>query len=298
MKKIKQLDTIKSTTMFLIDEDIEAKFKEQTTESAEFLKEAMAHIDTKEGLSTFIRNNKESIEMLITVLGISGEKLKRVVTMLRVQKGYTFASEWDEKRLQKEMSSSENIMEEYCELFLNGRNLDKYKQLIPQYILDDFCIDSEVMERISNVDILAKFYKKKKFTAYTAQYTAAYVKRVKACVENIISPLGFNLQSGEIDGVGKDLLYFTNDEKYIILTCNYSLTTGAGQTKYYKTKVKPIYDNIRKKDNIIMVNMLDGAGWVARSADFKKIFNDCNYYTNLQKIDSISELTKEFFNIQ
>ena len=102
MKKIKQLDAIKSTTMFLIDEEIEAKFKEQTTESAEFLKEAMAHIDTKEGLSTFIRNNKESIEMLITVLGISGEKLKRVVTMLRVQKGYTFASEWDEKRLQKE----------------------------------------------------------------------------------------------------------------------------------------------------------------------------------------------------
>lgn len=298
MKKIKQLDAIKSTTMFLIDEEIEAKFKEQTTESAEFLKEAMAHIDTKEGLSTFIRNNKESIEMLITVLGISGEKLKRVVTMLRVQKGYTFASEWDEKRLQKEIASSESLMEEYCELFLNGRNLDKYKQLIPQYILDDFCIDAEVMGRISNIDILAKFYKKKKFTAYTAQYTAAYVKRVKACVENIISPLGFNLQFGEIEGVGKDLMYFTNDEKYIILTCNYSLTTGAGQTKYYLTKVKPIYDNIREKDNIIMVNMLDGAGWVARSADFKKIFNDCNYYSNLQKIDSISELTKEFFNIQ
>lgn len=298
MKKIKQLEAIRSTTMFLLDENIEHEFNELVTNKVKSYQKAMIGIGTEEGLRSFIVNNPDSIEMLETVLGISGERMKRVVTMLRVNKGYTFDTEWTETKLQRQLVDDMQLLDEYCELFLKGRELDKYKQLIPKFILDDFCIDENIISRVTNADILAKMFKKKNDTLYTSRYSAYYFNKVKDEISRSISPLGLSLETGNIDNVAQGVQYLTNGEKYIIITFNYSLTTGQGQTDYHRKKVQPIYQNIRNKDNIILVNLLDGAGWVGRSADFKKIYNDCNYYANLNKIDIISELAMEFFNIK
>ena len=93
------------------------------------------------------------------------------------------------------------------------------------------------------------------------------------------------------------VLNLRDGEKYIIVTSSYSLTTGQGQSEYYR-RIEPIYKNIRDKDNIKLINCLDGAGWIARSSDFKGIYNDCDYYANLQSINIIGDVAKEFFNIQ
>ena len=298
MKKIKQIEAIKSTTMFLLDENIEHEFDELVTKKVKSYQKAMIGIGTEEGLRSFIVNNAYSIEMLETVLGISGERMKRVVTMIRVNKGYTFDTEWSETKLQKELAADEQLLTEYCELFLKGRELDKYKRLIPKFILDDFCIDENIISRVTNDDILTKMFKKKNDTSYTSRYSTYYFNKVKEEVSRVVSSFGLSLETGDIEGVAQGVQYLTNGEKYIIITFNYSLTTGQGQTDYHRKKIQPIYQGIRKKDNIVLVNLLDGAGWVGRSADFKKIYNDCNYFANLNRIDIIGELAKEFFNIQ
>lgn len=298
MKKIKQIEAIKSTTMFLLDENIEHEFDELVTKKVKSYQKAMIGIGTEEGLRSFIVNNADSIEMLETVLGISGERMKRVVTMIRVNKGYTFDTEWSETKLQKELAADEQLLTEYCELFLKGRELDKYKRLIPKFILDDFCIDENIISRVTNDDILTKMFKKKNDTSYTSRYSTYYFNKVKEEVSRVVSSFGLSLETGDIEGVAQGVQYLTNGEKYIIITFNYSLTTGQGQTDYHRKKIQPIYQGIRKKDNIVLVNLLDGAGWVGRSADFKKIYNDCNYFANLNRIDIIGELAKEFFNIQ
>ena len=298
MKKIKQIEAIKSTTMFLLDENIEHEFDELVTKKVKSYQKAMIGIGTEEGLRSFIVNNADSIEMLETVLGISGERMKRVVTMIRVNKGYTFDTEWSETKLQKELAADEQLLTEYCELFLKGRELDKYKRLIPKFILDDFCIDENIISRVTNDDILTKMFKKKNDTSYTSRYSTYYFNKVKEEVSRVVSSFGLSLETGDIEGVAQGVQYLTNGEKYIIITFNYSLTTGQGQTDYHRKKIQPIYQGIRKKDNIVLVNLLDGAGRVGRSADFKKIYNDCNYFANLNRIDIIGELAKEFFNIQ
>lgn len=296
MKKIRQIEAIKSTTMFMLDDAIEQEFDALITSKVTSYKDAMVGIGSEEGLRKFIINNPDSIEMLETVLGISGERMKRVVTMLRVSKGYTFDSEWTESKLQKELKSDKQLLSEYCELFLKGRELDKYKQLIPKFILDDFCINENILKRVTNDDILTKMFKKKNDTTYTSKYSLHYLSMVKEKVNAIISPLGFILQNGNIEGVGNNLQFITDGQKYIILTYNYSLTTGQGQTDYYR-KIQRIYQNIRQNDDIILINLLDGAGWIGRSADFKKIFNDCHYFANLRTINIIGDIAKEFFNI-
>lgn len=50
--------------------------------------------------------------------------------------------------------------------------------------------------------------------------------------------------------------------------------------------------------NYLLVNILDGAGWVARGADYQKIHTDCNYFLNLANINKIETIITEYFNIQ
>ena len=50
-------------------------------------------------------------------------------------------------------------------------------------------------------------------------------------------------------------------------------------------------------NNIIVINILDGAGWVGRAADFRKIYADCNYFLNLKSLDKLNDIITEFFNI-
>ena len=296
MKKISRIEAIRTTTMFLLDDNIEQEFDELIRKKVNDYQQAMLGIGTEEGLRTFIVNHSDSIEMLETVLGISGERMKRVVTMLRVNKGYTFDTEWNETKLQKELTKDENLLMEYCELFFKGSSLEKYQRLVPKFILDDFHIDANVISRVTNFDILAKMFKKKNDTTYTSRYSVHYTDVVKKSITQYLASMGLALESGSIEGVGTDLQYINYGEKYIILTFNYSLTTGQGQTDYQR-KVRTIYQNIRQKDNIILVNMLDGAGWVARSADFKKIYEDCSYFVNIKNINMTGEIAKEFFKI-
>ncbi len=282
--------------MFLIDETIEKDFNDLIAKEVLRYQQAMVGIGTLEGLQSFIKSNNDSIEMLETVLGISGEKMKRITTMIRVRKGFIFDTEWNEKKLQKKLTENNALMDEFCDLFFNGKNSDLYKRQIPQYILDDFCIDNSTIDRITNNDTLTKLFKKKQETSYTAPYATAYQNRLKRDIEARIAPLGFSVEEGRVNGINEDSCYITDGTKYIVIQNSYLLTTGPGQTKIAK-KISGIYRNIREREDIVLINMLDGAGWVARSTDYKKIYNDCHYFANLQNVDIVEQVVKDFLNI-
>ena len=78
---------------------------------------------------------------------------------------------------------------------------------------------------------------------------------------------------------------------------NYTVTTSNNQT-IYADKVQKIRSAIAGKDNYVLLNILDGAGWVARNADFNKVYNNCNHFLNLSNIDKIDAIIKETFNIR
>lgn len=298
MTKISKIKAIKSTTMFLIDIPLEKEFEKEVVRQIDGIKQQMKDITQKESLVKFITEHTDSIKMLETVLGISGERMKRVVNMLRVQKGYTFDTEWNEERLQRELVANPTLMEEYCSLFLRGREMEEYRSAIPQFILDDFCIDEATVKRVMNDDVLRKLVKTKIKTAWTSRYSTVYEQRINNAIRDEITPLGLSVIHGDLEGIGKNLYYITDGTNYIIYTFSFSLTTSAGQTKYYENIVQPIYKAIHEKQNCCLVNILDGAGWIGRGADYKKIYQDCHYFLNLNSIKEIANICKSFFNIE
>jgi hypothetical protein len=71
-------------------------------------------------------------------------------------------------------------------------------------------------------------------------------------------------------------------------------TTSSGQTVRANEQNKIYQDiigrNIRYNENRILINIIDGAGWLARRSDLRKLYNGCHYcinYNNLNQLDSI-----------
>lgn len=297
IKKISIEEAIRSTTMFLNDSTIENQFEKKIVEEMEGYKK-MKGIATQKGLEAFIHEEPTSIKKIITVLGISGEKFKRVVTMIRVNKGYTFDSEWDELRLRNELCEKPDLMNEFCELFLSGRNNWKFQRLIPKFILNDFCIDQDILNRLCNEDILRKLTKSSVSSAYNKAYANHYAQQIINRITDLVEQYGLHYQYAPVKEIGESNLHtITNTEKSIIVNFQFNLTTSRGQTEYAEKVIRHQRRKCGTKPNIVMVNMLDGAGWIARASDYKKIYYDCDFFLNLQNIHQLESIAKQTFNI-
>ena len=296
--KISLRSAIKETSMFIIDADVEAKYEQLVSKEVADYKASMLCISEKNGLESFIRSSSESVKKLRTVLGISGEKFKRVVSMLRVMKGYTFDTEWSEEKLQSELVKSQQLMDEFCELFLNGRSLQKYKALIPKYILDDFRIDADVIARICSEDILRNLIKDSYSSAYYKDYSSVYARLVEDKLKAMTDKYGLKYENKPLENISREPLHLIgNTEKYVIVNYQFNLTTSKQQTFYAEKVIAPLKSICRGNSDLLMVNILDGAGWVARSSDYKKIYNSCDVFFTLKTLDNLEGIIKDFFNI-
>ena len=51
-------------------------------------------------------------------------------------------------------------MDEICDLLMKGANLDKYKELIPAFYLENFLIDAATLGRLASPDDIRRLIKK------------------------------------------------------------------------------------------------------------------------------------------
>lgn len=298
MEKIKLTDALKSTTMFLVDNEVEIAMEKQIVDTIKLYQQKMLGIGIKEGLAKFIRSNKESIYMIETLLGISGEKLKRVVSMIRLKQGYTFDSEWSEEKIQKELSQKTSMMDEFCDLFINGKNMESYQDFIPGFILQDFKIDADTLGRLSNEDFLRFLIKSRLIATYSAKYSHSYDKAIADVILPYTNSVGLSYFPTILQSVSSTVCYIiTDNSRRIIINFSFLSTTSNSQNKYWKDHISPVYKESRNDDDTIVINILDGAGWIGRSNAYKSIYYDCDYFLNLNNLDKIKTIINEFFNI-
>lgn len=298
MKKLEYKEAFRTTTMFLSDSKIEAHYEDFLNSQIKLIKDKLDGIGTLPGLESYIRSESDSIDNIITLLGISIEKFKRVVSWIRLSQGYTFESEWTTTKLRSELIEKKQLMKEYCELLSSGYVSPKFAAIIPRFILHDFRIDNEIVARLKNDDYIRNLIKDKITTEYNARYCDLYYEKLNNQIKDIAIGFGLEYESKTIQGFGSNpLKAISSLNKHVIINAHFYLTTSSNQTKYYNEVIKPIVQNAQSNPNTIIVNLLDGAGWIGRSSDYKKIYQDCDYFLNLKSIDKLNWIIKEFFNI-
>lgn len=297
MGKLSKNEALKSITMFLIDEKTEAKYQNKIATELQEYQNSMLSIATKEGLEEFIRNDENAIERLTTILGLSGERFNRVISTLRVQKGFLFTTEWSDSVLRNSLLENQTWMDEFCELLLNGRNIPQYQAIIPSFTLNYFHIDAEVIARICSDDVLGRQIKSSCSTKYNKEITYAYAKRVDDKIRSIVGTYGLHYENMVLpDGPNESLNLIHDTEKYIIVSYQYSVTTGKGQSDF-ADKLTNIRRMVRGNEKIKMLSLLDGAGWLVRGSDWNEVYGSCDYFLTLNTLDQLDDIIKEYYNI-
>lgn len=294
---------IKSTTMFYIDDELEKEFDTEVEKDVREIKSELLGITTEEGLKSYIRSNPKSLDRITSIMNISEEKFKRIITMLRVEKGYMPTGEWTLTGLRNQMIASVEWMDEVCNLLQSGARLEAYQKLIPGFYLTNFVIDANIMGRIANDDDIRRLVRQGYEGRYNNKIGDSFYNRVYQYVKRLCDVEGLTtISKEEIPMAGRVIPIAIPDIQHprILIDVTYGITTSSAQTKYAeKTEVLCNVlreKNYQKPDNekIIYINVVDGAGWVARQSDLNKIHRSSDYLVNLNTLDTIKEVIEYY----
>lgn len=295
---------IKSATMFYFDSDLEKEFENLAGADIKELQSMPPSIATMDGIRKYVRDNKKALHNITSLLNISEERFKRIITMSRIQKKHMPTSEWSLLKIQKEMIEHPEFMDEVCELFLQGATLYKYKNLIPTYYRENFQINASTVGRIGNSDDIRRLVKRGLEGKYSNRIGDSFFKAVQDKIVKICDQAGLTyVIKGNVQSIGRTIgitVAAVNSPRILIdITCN--ITTASGQSGYAKiaettaSKIRELNNGKTTKQKLVFVNVVDGAGWVARRSDLEKIHRCSDYLLNLQTLETIGDIINYYF---
>lgn len=185
MRKI-TFEDWKNSMSFMIDDEFDNHFLHSIKPLTTFINQSSVNFDNAEKLITFLVQDSTDFTALlklkafISVIGLSEERLKRVVSLIRFKFfQHEFKSEWTVKQISKKLQKSQPFQELLIEFFLKGRNSLVGKE-IPVYFMRNFKLhDSEFINDLSDFSYVERILNDN-------EIQGKYSNRVGAHVEKII----------------------------------------------------------------------------------------------------------------
>lgn len=290
---------IRTVTMFYIDKQLEAEFDNSVASSVQEIREKLLGVAIPDGLKRYILNEKSALDHLTSLLNISEERFKRIITMIRLQKRHMPTGEWSLSETRNQMIAQPDFMDEVCELFTAGATLDKYKNTVPPYYLENFKIDANTLGRLANEDDVRRLVKKGLEGKYSNKigqsFFSSTTKEIKDACDRTGLTYAIKKNVPLVEQSVSVSIPSETDPK-ILVDITYGITTSSTQTKYANREIAAAEKireyNAGKPSNkkIIFINVVDGAGWVARRADLEKIHRCSNYLLNLNSLTTINDI--------
>jgi len=120
-------------------------------------------------------------------------------------------------------------------------------------------------------------------------------------LEQIKNKYGVSHIRGQVKLIGKEVDHVLPglDDPYIMIMISYMETTSSGQTQRANEQ-QAIYEkvvghNVRyPKHRLVFVNVVDGAGWLARRSDLRKMHAGCDYCLNMKTLDQLEPIICKF----
>ena len=292
---------IKQMTMFYIDSELEALVNSLVENEVRSRKAEMADIGTSDGLRSFIRKTPDAIEKIISLLSFSEERFKRIVTMLRLQKGFMPTTEWSLSKVRSMMLESPLWMDEISTLLSSGAILPKYEELIPPFYRSNLLINETTLSRLASEDDIRRAAKKSFEGFYNNRLGDSFFSCIEKNVRKICGQIGVPCESKcqvPILGLGEMIgIAIPNARKpRVLIDVTYGITTSSAQTKYAERaeriakRLRDICAGLTDDERIVYVNVVDGAGWVARQADLGKLLRASDYLLNIKTIETLSSI--------
>ena len=253
-------------------------------------------ITDKDSLKQYIIDHKDSLDNLTSVAEISVERFKRMVSMIRKDRGFVFQTEWGLSKIRTAMMDSPAMMESVLNLIWDGKNDEKMQACIPAFYLENMAMDENTLNKLKDENTVRQLVKKGLEGKYSNGIGDAVLDDIERELKRVCAIHGLDYQSNVrvpmLDRAVSFVVESPNDPK-LILDVSYSVTTSSSQGSKKEAARKTVEARKRTGKNFVFVNFLDGAGWIGRQADMREIHRCSDYVLNFQNLGLLEDIIAE-----
>lgn len=289
---------VKNFTPLYKDAELEKRFKERVDKTAQNLlkfQRRKSHNETQT-LIGFLRADREFLNIMLSLVNLSSEKFKRILSAERFAQG-DYGVEWNLAKVLKNIKEDDNYAKRIAELFLEGRQ----NKTLAKQVADFDLAQIELPEQWEKLIRDEKFIKNRILYKLRGEYSDAKGKAVEGVVlaklKGLQEKYGLTFEHGQVKQVQKEVDYSipSCSDPFVMIMISYMETTSSTQTtraneqnSMYQ-KVEGL--NVRyPKEEIALVNVIDGAGWLARRSDLIKMHRGCHYPLTLKMLDQLEPI--------
>ena len=288
-------DLIKSNIMFWNDRNLEQSINQEIEDLVDALESKLKSINTISGLKAYIKSDEDSLTNILTLMDIREEKFKRVISLVRKDRKFSFSTEWSLKKTRSVLIENESFMDEVCELLINGSESERFKRRIPDFYRESFRIDKTTMSRLRNHNELRNIAKRQLEVKYNNGVANAVNKKIEETIKLTCDLEGLKYgKNKSLDWNDKvfHFIVYNEDKPLVLIDCSYNITTSSKQTNNAKNLALFKKALRERNDSIIVVNVLEGAGWVARQSDLREIYRNSDYTLNMTNIGLLDRIIR------
>ena len=283
---------ISTCTPLLKIPELEEKMRERVRNIVADLLDFQPHADPVESLKRFLRKDENFLGVLLALTNLSQEKFLRVITAQRFAQ-QDFAPEWGAKTIYQKIKEEDAFAEQIARLFLQGKSSQVLAEQIADFYLDQLSLPSNWPEIIRDETIIGNVVRKKLVGEYADRKGEYIEQQVTRVLERIHAPY----EHGQVKLVGKEVDHAipSCEEPYVMVMVSYMETTSSSQTARANEQQamyqKIVGENVRyPKTQRILVNIVDGGGWLARRSDLRKMYEGCHYCLNMKTLDELADI--------
>lgn len=302
----------KNSMSFMIDDAFDNNFLLSIEPLTEFINQNCDRFSTPQELTNFLTTDNEftaveKLKAFVSLIGLSEERLKRVVSLLRYRHNdEDFRTEWDVKRISKTLQNDSAFRELLIEFFIGGRN-SRIGAEIPLYYMRNFKLtDPEFISDLRDHKYVERILNDNEIQGKYSNEVGAHVERIiqtrlESYKANVNRTLQYENQK-EFPLLNKniDFLIPSVNAPIILIESSYNITTGSGQSKradqlveFFSTLMR--HNANHRANRIIMLNYCDGFGWVGRQNDLHRIYEASDFVFNQRTLNVLDEVLNEYY---
>lgn len=287
-------------TPFFISDSYEIEVDHEINTIVDSLHEKMKLIGTEEGLLEYIKEDEESLVNILSLLGFSAEKFRRIISMIRMSEGESFQSEWPLKQIRNKMTSNEEYGRKISRLLLNGATETEFRETIPKFYLDNLVIDETALRQLTDKTRLKRLVKQKRDGKYNNDAGDNVEDLIERKLIELYEKYGIPYEREKfVTWIARNMDFCipNKEDPYVIIEVSYQITTSSAQTTKREVEVKTSEEirrhNIQNGKNIAFVNFIEGGGWLGRQSDMKKLIHCSDYILNIKTLDMLESIVIE-----
>lgn len=253
-----------------------------------------------QSLKHFLRKDESFLGVLLALTNLSQEKFLRIITAQRFA-NQDFAPEWNAREVYRRIRTDDAFAEQIARLFLEGKNSQTLASQIADFYLDQLSLPENWTDIIRDNTLIGNIVRKKLSGEYSDKKGEFIEKRVASVLDEISAKLGVPHTRGHVRLLGKEVDHVVPslDEPYVMIMVSYMETTSSSQTARANEQLamyqKIVGENVRyPREQRILVNVVDGAGWLARRSDLRKMYEGCHYCLNMKTLYQLEAIIQAY----